>query len=436
MRPTQDFNTQNLLWMRGRKLPSSILKSAPTSLVGWKQLSAKIEEEIARNIFKFDGIFASSASGKPALSTSSASDSLVLRKINDNIRRAYGIRQAQRAKAVKLAKVALGEWTPKGVVTVDLKSCFESITPRDVIEKLKADGLVSSQTVHLLEIFFKQARKFGSNKYQKGLPRGILISSTMAELYLKGLDFRISKTPGLYVYIRYVDDILALSAIPSADLLKLITDIVTSQGLALNSTKSKTVDAGCKCSFTCKHAIGACPCKDKCKCQESNSNYEAVDYLGYKLVFKTGSSLMLSAPCYALISDSKCSKIKKRIGLAVADFRKFGDIALLEQRVRFLTSNVTVDQSLKSSKLLSGIAYTYEQYSPPPHPHPFSSSTLEHLDKFLRTQLRKLSVSHSLSFMQRRALIRHSFVNGHGKKHRSVFTPVQIRKIRSCWKDG
>lgn len=437
MKPTQDFTMQNLLWMRGRKVLQSIKKNAPTNLAGWKNLCGTVEEEIARGNFKFRGLFASSASGKPTLSTSSAADALVLRKINDNIRRAYGIRQTQRTQAVKLARTALREWTPKGIVAVDLKSCFESITPRKVTEKLKRDGRVSNQTIHLLDVFFEQAKRFGANKYTKGLPRGILISSTLAELYLKELDDRIALTSGLYVYIRYVDDILAISASPAGELFDTISKSITLQGLLLNGAKSRIVDAGCKCSFVCQHPIGRCPCHNKaCTCKLSDGNFEYVDYLGYKLIFNTGKELKKTGECYALIADNKCAKIRRRISLAFSSYKRLKNLPLLDDRLRFLSSNVVIDKSLRNSKLLSGVAYTYDQYLPPPPSHPFESSTFEAIDKFLRTKVRKLCSVEPFTYMQRRLLLRHSFYHGHQSHHRTTFTAVRMKEIGSCWKNG
>ncbi|MET3652933.1 RNA-directed DNA polymerase [Dyella japonica] len=257
MKPTQDFTAQNLFWMKGRKVSESIKKHAPANKDGWLELAKVTEEKIASGTFRFQGLFASIASGKPALSTFSAADALVLRKINDNIRRAYGIRQTQRSQAVKLARVALAEWTPKGIVSLDLKSCFESITPRKVTEKLRRDAKVSSQTIHLLELFLAQAKRFGANKYSRGLPRGILVSSTLAELYLKELDERISQLPGVYLYIRYVDDILVIAARSAESLFEEISSAVADQDLLLNAAKSKKVDAGCVCAFECTHPRSA-----------------------------------------------------------------------------------------------------------------------------------------------------------------------------------
>jgi len=434
MQPTQDFSTENLLWMRGRKVTAALRKSSPPDKAGWEVLAKQAEEKIAEGTFKFRGLFSSSALGKQVLSTCDATDALVLRKINDNIRRSYGIRQTQRSHAVKLVKKALSEWTPKGIVSVDLKSCFETITPNVVIEKLKRDGQVSHQTIHLLETFFKQTQRFGANKYSKGLPRGVLISSTLAELFLKGLDREISCFKGVYVYVRYVDDILALCAGPAEELFSSVSSAICEQGLKLNKAKCAVKNAGCTCAFECNHPLGSCPCDSKCKCKFKNLNLDAIDYLGYKFIFSTGMRLKSEPTCYTIIATSKSKKIKTRIIQAITSYRSNNDYSLLLDRIRLLTKNVTVDKSLKRSRLKSGIAFTYDQYAPPPIPHPFENSTLEDLDKFLKTKLRRLcSANKSISYMQKQNLIRNSFEAGHSKFHRISFDPKRMTSVRSCW---
>jgi hypothetical protein len=435
MKPTQDFTAQNIFWMKGRRVPESLRKNSPKTKEDWLKLATSVEEDIAKGKFRFTGIFAAKASGKPALSTSSTADALVLRKINDNIRRAYGIRQTQRAQAVSLAKTALAEWTPKGVISLDLKSCFESITPRDVIEKLREDAKVSTQTIHLLDIFLTQAKHFGTNKYTRGLPRGILVSSTLAELYLKVLDSRISRMKGIYIYLRYVDDILVLTARQSKPVLEEISSLVEAQGLSLNAAKLGTADAGCECAFECIHSAGQCPCASKCGCKNTVDNFEYVDYLGYRLIFSTGSALS-NPKCYAMIAKAKADRIKKRISKTVYSFRKTGDLNLLNDSIKYLTSNVTIDKSIRDSHLSSGVAYTYSQYEEPPYPHRFSDCSLSGVDTFLRTKLRKVAAMHGLTYTQRRELLRHSFVYGHANKHRASFPKHRVLQIKGTWADG
>lgn len=435
MKPTQDFTAQNLFWMKGRKIADSIKRRAPETKAEWLSLAASVEDEIARGTFRFTGIFASNASGKPALSTSSPADALVLRKINNNIRRAYGIRQTQRAHAIQLARTALAEWTPKGIISLDLKSCFESITPRKVTEKLRRDAKVSTQTIHLLELFLSQARHFGNNKYTRGLPRGILLSSTLAELYLKELDERISCLEGVYLYIRYVDDILVLAARSSKAVFDDINERIKHQELMLNKKKSRTLDAGCECAFECIHHIGKCPCQNKCMCKRTTDNLEYVDYLGYRLIFSTGSRLK-DPVCYAMITQSKAERTKQRIASVIAAFIRTSDHSLLVDSLKYLTSNVTVDKSLRRSMLSSGIAYTYDQYSEPPQPHRFEGCSLSGLDKFLRTKLRKLFQRTPLNYMERKALLKNSFKYGHANKHRASFSRARALEIRRLWANG
>lgn len=433
MRPNQDFTSQNLFYMKGRKISESIKNNSPSDTDGWLRLASSVEEQIASGSFRFSGLFPSLASGKPALSTSSASDTLVLRKINDNIRRAYGIRQVQRANAIRLAKTALSEWTPKGVVTLDLKSCFESITPRDVVEKLQRDAKVSTQTIYLLDMFLGQTRKFGKNKYRNGLPRGILISSTLAELYLKLVDEEVSRLPGVYLYLRYVDDIFVMASRSSESIFADVRGIVEGRGLSLNAAKSRRLDVGCACAFHCGHSAGQCPCSSACKCERAPGNYEYLDYLGYRLIFTTGKALK-SPVCYAMISKRKVEKIKARIYFSFASYKKDFDFDLLVDRLRYLTSNVVVDRSLRKSVLASGVAYTYELYEGPPEGHDFFDCSLGSLDKFMRTKICRIARL-GLSYMQRKELFRHSFVYGHRNRHRATFQKDRILKIKEAWRN-
>jgi hypothetical protein len=436
MKPTQDFTAQNLFWLKGRRIPESLRANAPKDTDEWLNLAKATEVEIADGSFRFRGLFASTASGKPALSTSSSADALVLRKINDNIRRAYGIRQTQRSLAVKLARLALSEWTPKGIVALDLKSCFENITPKLVVDKLRQDAKVSSQTIYLLELLFERARRFGANKYTRGLPRGILVSSTLAELYLTSLDEGIKKIPGVYVYIRYVDDILLLASRSSHQLVTEVNKCVAHQDLVVNRAKSRNVDAGCACAFSCDHLVGACPCANKCICTVNNDNREYIDYLGYRLIFATGKDIEKYQRCHAMIAPQKANKIKKRVALAIHSFKRDLDFDLLDNRMRYLTSNVTVDRALAKSTLRSGVAHTYDQYDEPADVGRFKECSLKSLDVFSRTKMQLLFAVRVMTYMQKRKLRRHSFFYGHANKHRASFAPTQINQIKECWLNG
>lgn len=435
MRPTQDFTMQNLLWMRGRR-PIANVRNPPTTAAEWREQCSKIEEQIATETFDFSGIYSSTARGKQVLGTNDLGTVLVLRKMNDNIRRAYGLRQAQRSSCVTILKKALSEHPPKGLVRTDLKSCFETIRPAEVLQRLQNDGRVSYQTIELLKRFLETTTRFGSNKYKSGLPRGILISSTLAEVYLSDLDRSIALIDGIYIYVRYVDDIVALC---SRDAMQVFDEMKKKShhlGLELNSGKSKHINIGCKCSFLCKHPPGRCPCNPpNCQCTVSKNNLESIDFLGYKFIFSTGKELKKKPTCHLLLSDNKITKYKTRICCAVQSYRLDRDHTLLHDRLKLLTSSQTLHRTSSKTKLRTGLAHTYISYSPPERPHQFQANTLEELDIFLRTKLRILAKKAGMSYMQRRLLIRHSFKYGHSHFHRSHFDASRLEEIRKCWKE-
>ncbi len=435
MRPNQDFTMQNLLWMRGRRGISSA-HPAPANAAEWRQECSKIEEQIATEAFEFSGIYSSMARGKQVLGTNDLGTTLVLRKMNDNIRRAYGLRQAQRSSCVTLLKKALAEHPPKGLIRTDLKSCFETIRPAQVLQRLQSDGKVSHQTIDLLKRFLETTTRFGSNKYKSGLPRGILISSTLAEVYLSDLDRSIALADGIYIYVRYVDDIVALCAKDATSIFADMSRRSRELGLELNIEKSKHINVGCKCSFSCKHPPGRCPCKPpNCQCTISTNNLESIDFLGYKFVFKTGKDLKKKPSCHLLLSDNKIRKYKTRICSSIRSYQSDRDHALLHDRIKLLTSSQTLHRTSAKTKLRTGLAHTYLSYSPPDGPHQYKANSLEELDKFLRTKLRILAKKLGMTYMERRLLLRHSFRFGHSQFHRSNFDAVRLEEIRKCWKE-
>ncbi|OZB53680.1 MAG: hypothetical protein B7X38_02400 [Stenotrophomonas sp. 14-69-23] len=435
MRPNQDFTMQNLMWMRGKR-PISSVRHYPADGAAWRAKCSEIEEQIATETFAFTGIFSSTARGKQVLGTNDLGTILVLRKINDNIRRAYGLRQVQRSSCVSLLKKALSEHPPKGLIRTDLKSCFETIRPAHVLQRLQNDGKVSYQTIDLLRRFLEATTRFGSNKYKSGLPRGILISSTLAEVFLSDLDRSIALLEGIYIYVRYVDDIVALCSRDAAAVFEEMARRSHALGLELNTDKSKHVNVGCKCSFSCRHPPGRCPCNPpNCQCTVSTNNLESIDFLGYKFIFKTGKDLKKKPSCHLLLSDNKIKKYKSRICSSLQAYKTDRNHSLLHDRIKLLTSSQTLHRTSSKTKLRTGLGHTYSSYSPPDSPHQFQANSLEDLDTFLRTKVRILAKKLRMTYMQRRLLLRHSFKSGHTQFHRSNFDAARLEEIRKCWKE-
>ena len=62
--------------------------------------------------------------------------SLILRKLNDNIKRIYKEEQANRRLIISQLKVLLEESCPKWIIRSDIKSFYESINHNRILSKL------------------------------------------------------------------------------------------------------------------------------------------------------------------------------------------------------------------------------------------------------------------------------------------------------------
>ena len=80
---------------------------------------------------------------------------LVLRKLNDNLKRIYKDHQSNRRMIVSQVKVLLEETTdPIVILKTDIKSFYESVDRSRLIQKLGDDTLLSYHTLSLLHKLF------------------------------------------------------------------------------------------------------------------------------------------------------------------------------------------------------------------------------------------------------------------------------------------
>lgn len=435
--PTQRFTKRELNWMRKWRSQAHLRtgdEDRPTTNQEWDALLQSIEESISTDRFAFSGLKWISLRKKRALTTGRLEDVLVIRKINSNIRRAYGVRQSNRTELIQTAKQALSESAPKTVIRFDLKGCFESIDRNALMNNLKGDGRISMQTIILLENLFEKAglRKNGSRA--QGIPRGLVVSASLAEITLRMLDRDLKSCPGTYLVLRYVDDVLVFSTASTKECLNSIRSIVSSFGLKLNESKTKPIRIACRCEGGCKHD-GGCKCERQCKCgEEFPEKYESLEYLGYKLFVPAFNRNKKPNPVSCLLSDRKISRLKSRIFYSMEDCARTGDWDLLRMRIKYLTSNqaITVDPNRRA--LLSGISYTHPEYVEPSNPLVGDGNRLSSLDRFYRIRLRKLSsqVGRPEGELMK-GLERVTFVSGFHHHRRTKFTAMEVMKIKSCW---
>lgn len=132
---------------------------------------------------------------------------LILRKLNDNLKRLYKDEQANRRIIIKQVKTLLEENGPIWILKTDIERFYESINRELIISKLKNDSMLSFHSLYLIDKLFSNHEIITTT----GLPRGLNISSTLSEIYMRKFDRWIQRSIGIYYYARFVDDIIIFS---------------------------------------------------------------------------------------------------------------------------------------------------------------------------------------------------------------------------------
>lgn len=432
--PSQEFTAKTLGWMRRWKSQGHLRPASgayPHTDTEWAGLLEDISEKVRSGTFIFEHLYSTRIKGKVTVTTKSLEECLVLRKLNDNVRRSYGLKHQNRQSIVRTAKQAFYENTPKSVIRLDIKKCFESIDRQKVLAQLSSDGRLAFQSIALLDKFFEACSKLTPQVTRHGLPRGIVISTTLAEIQLQMIDRLIRRLPGVYLVLRYVDDILVFTTEPPAFAKPAIVSAIESLKLQINGEKTQMARIECECERQCNHS-GTCPCASRCKCQKTRpSNVKSIEYLGYKFYFSAYNAEDSLNEVHCMLSDRKVIKIKSRIHSAFSSFKATGDSDLLLQRMQYLSGNQAVAVSPSRRSLLNGLAFTHPEYAPPREKQTHSTSSIAEFDRFYRCLLRmhaRIADAAALPLLERI-----SFSSGFTHKRRTKFSPAEVLRIKECW---
>jgi hypothetical protein len=270
-----------------------------------------------------------------------------------------------------------------------------------------------------------------------GVPRGMNISATLSEIYMRKFDRWVREYNGVYYYARFVDDIIIFTnSLPNA--LSLIQDMTLklselTEGLMLNERKTQLFDG--KTLNRLKVTDGKPFCGDN-----------ALEYLGYKFLKDKvtteaqkckhcGTETKKGKEIYKLkisIADKKVKKIKTRITRSFADYLKTNDFSLLNDRTSFLTGNYSIKKrNNDDSDLRAGIFFNYSQLS--------DFTVLDELNLYYRKTLFAKNGAfgtklHSkLSSVQKEKLKKYCFRSGFVKKTYNAFNYARMSEIIKCW---
>jgi predicted DNA binding CopG/RHH family protein len=397
------------------------------------QLKHKNEDELRGDLHFFsesinDGSFKFSKfenfiiRNKKAYKLNSFCDTVVLRHIDEILKRIYKVKQSDRSLISRQIKTLLHDNTSFSVIRTDVKTFYESINPKYLINKFDVDCIVSSKNCHLLKIAHLKDDDYGSS----GLRRGLNISSTISEIYMRDFDKLVSQFDGVYFYARYVDDMIIFSSKSPTHVLSEVKSKLKSMNLELNMQKTRIMYYPCKKVFENSARLKRCDEADLCEHKNKN-----ISFLGYSFQFACSALRNRDKQnnVEVRIASNKIKKIKTRITRSFLEYTNNRDFNLLYRRIQFLTGNFRVESKTRVGYLLSGIYYNYHLIT--------KNDDLVDLDRFLRTAIyskKSFWSKMNLSGKECELLCRLSFVSGFKNKICNKYTNADLKILKSCWK--
>lgn len=321
---------------------------------------------------------------------------LLIRKLNQNIMRTYRLKVVDRREIIFQLRQILKYEIPIEVLRKDVHHFFESIKPSKVIDLLKSDGRITQQTQGLIEQLLSQTTGMGA----LGLPRGLSISSSLSEFYMRKFDYEFIRYEGILLYCRFVDDMLFVctSSVNVEDIQQKVDNAFLRLDLIENTKKKQTL---------------------------SSSNLETgqtFDFLGYKF----GGDGTIG------IAEAKLNKLKTRIVISFKQYLKNKDGQLLVERMRYLSCVSSIENSaLKNIRI--GLPSNYIALN--------DDNSLNELDTFYRGLIsckkgtfgRDLQSLLSTDVALKRQLQSVNFKNSFFNRRKVNFTASRIHQINECW---
>ena len=387
----EDFEAQLL----ALKAELVTLKAAKSSAID--VLIGDINQKVLKSSFKIDLSQKTGPKGKSVFCIDAAPETFfVIKQLQRNIHSTYGVKQANRHDLVCQLKDMLGGKFPFELVRTDISSFYESIDRQRLTEKLDRDQLLSPASKKYIKQVLNSYGDITGNA--TGIPRGVGISAYLAELYLRPVDKAIQGIPGLALYCRFVDDIVAMFARPPGgkDLGSFKDQIITifaEKGLTHNAAKT-------------------------CELNLADTDPKKFEYLGYRFLVRPGKVEI--SP-----SAAKVAKYRTRMNAAFSDYWREMPVSpksafrKLDARVKFLTGNTRLSNS--KSCAVTGIYFNNSIAN--------NLTSLKLLDKRLKTRIGELKRT-SLQKMLKNL----KFTTGFEQRRYHNFSTQELQVIVKAWK--
>lgn len=357
--------------------------------------------------------------GKAVARASDHATTIALRMINRGISEGRSL-PGNRDDIVLALKAIISEQVPFSIIKLDVRGFYESFNIGHVHSHIGECREISPTTRVAIKSVVDNHITLGHS----GLPRGLVISPTLADSLMRPFDEKLLSTPSVFFYRRFVDDIVIVmdSTSSCAESIKEFEKLLP-DGLQFKESKNVSL------SFD--------RCSPKQKAVGKNTKYLPFNYLGY--TFHVASldhnyRADETRDVWLDVAKNKVIRTKSRIMKSYIDFIRTGDFSLLERRIRHLTSNISIRDRSKGITRLSGIHYNY------PLVDLERSTSLRELDRFLVATLHSTKgrvfykLSKKLSPPQRQLLLRNSFFSGAKHKRFYQFNAKELGRIQRCWK--
>lgn len=377
------------------KADLAIVQAAKSEAVD--DLMNEISLKVLNPSFKIELSQKTGPKGKPVFCIDAKPETFfVIKQIQRNIHRIYGVKQANRHDLVCQVRDMLSTEFPFELVRTDISSFYESIDRKQLVEKLDRDQLLSPTSKKFIKQVLDSYGKISGTT--TGVPRGVGISAYLAELYLRPVDKAIKATPGSVLYCRFVDDILAVFARPPA-------------GISLGSYKDRIIAIFADNALTHNAA-------KTFEIALADASSKSFEYLGYS--FSLNGRRVDIGP-----STAKVEKYRSRMNAAFDAYWQERTLRPriayreLVGRIKFLTGNTRLSNS--KSRAVTGIYFNNSIAT--------DLSRFEDLDQEL-----KVLISNLKSSSLQKKLKKLKFTAGFMQRRYHNFSTKELQMIARPWK--
>ncbi|MEO6680079.1 MAG: antiviral reverse transcriptase Drt3a [Pseudomonas sp.] len=363
-------------------------------------------EIVAKNILEngceFTDLTSYEKKGKKIFKALSLESVYSLRRVNKILGRIYKVKQADRDTITEQISSLISDTSHFTIIKGDIKSFYESIPRESIIAKVESNRILSYHNRRIVRQVFSRVSMTGA----KGLPRGISISSSLSELYIREFDRYVQSLEGVYYYARYVDDFVVFCHTRSDNILGDIASKLKQLHLSLNHKKIKKV-----CS------------------KKLHLGNDRLSFLGYEHFLTPDKSVKVR------ISRNRIRKIKSRIILAFLDYAKNKNINLLCLRLKFITGNYLIREASRNDDVSHGLMAGFF----------YNNKILSDLEQVRELDMFLLRLSHSkmgsiyraigAADMRAACIATRGISFDKGFIQRAIYTiaKTEFSEIKKCW---